>query len=78
MVSSRSISGCSASSGRVQRDLFFAETGYAENVEHQHAVIGGNRAAALRDDGRMGDLGFVADILDVIDDVVRVFLRACS
>ena len=38
-------------------------------------MIRGDGAAAFRNDRRMRHLGFVADALDVIDDVVRVFLQ---
>ena len=74
-VSRRSISGCSASSGQIERRLRFAESANTEHVEHKHAVVSGHRAPALGDDVRMRNLGLVADALDVIDDVVRVFLE---
>jgi hypothetical protein len=57
------------------RHLLIAEARHAEHVEHEHAVIGHDCATALGDDGRMVDAGFVADRLNVIDDVVRVFLE---
>ena len=49
--------------------------GHAQHAEHQHAVIGDDRAAAFGDDRRMRHAGFVADALHVIDDVVGVFLQ---
>ena len=59
----------------VGRDLFVAEARDAEDVEHQHAVVGDDGAPALRDDRRVRDARFVAHRLDVIDDVVGVLLE---
>ena len=73
------MSGCSASSGMaVVGHRLVAEAGHAEHVEDQHAVVRDDRAAALGDDRRMRHAGLVAHGLDVVDDVVGVFLRACS
>ncbi len=58
-----------------ERDFFFAEVQRAEHVEDQHAVVRGDGAAAFRDDRRMLHADFVAHLLDVIDDVVGVFLQ---
>ena len=70
------MTGCSASSGEMRLgDLLFAEGRDAEDVEDQHAVVGDDRAAALRDDRRMLHAGVVAHRLDVVDDVVGVFLE---
>jgi hypothetical protein len=69
------MSGCSASSGSLADMVRFAEAADAQDVEHQHAVIGGDGAAAFGDDGRVRDFGLVADVLDVVDDVVGVFLE---
>ena len=60
---------------RHRLERIVAESAYAQDVEHQHAVIGGDGAAAFGHDGRMRHFGFVADILDVIDDVVGVLLQ---
>ena len=54
---------------------FLAESAHAQYVEYQHAVIGGDGAPAFGHDGGMRHFGFVADILDVIHNVVRVFLQ---
>ena len=56
-------------------DLLFAEGRHAEDVEDQHAVIRDDRASALGHDRRMLHAGVVAHRLDVVDDVVRVFLE---
>src|SRR5208283_129893 len=55
--------------------LLVAIASHAQDVEHQNAVIGGDGAAALGDDGRVRDLALIADVLDVIDDVVGVLLE---
>ena len=55
--------------------LLVAEARDAEDVEDEHAVVGDDRAAALRDDRRVRHAGFVADRLDVVDDVVGVLLE---
>ena len=52
-----------------------AEAGDAEHVEHQHAVMRDDRAAAFRDDRRVRHLRLVAHGLQVIDDVVGVLLQ---
>jgi hypothetical protein len=57
-------------------DGFAAIAGDAEDVEDQDAVVGGDGAAAFGDDVGVGDFGVVADVLDVVDDVVGVFLEA--
>ncbi len=57
------------------RDVVLAQAGHAQHVEHQHAVVGDDRPAALGEDRRMRHLGVVADALDVEDDVVGVFLE---
>ena len=60
---------------RRRRHRLLAEAAGAEHVEDEQRVVGGDRPAALRDDGRMGDLLFVAHLLDVVHDVVRVLLQ---
>ena len=70
------MSGCSASSGVIASGIFSspnAETPSTLKIEH--AVVGDDRAAALRHDRRMLHAGVVADRLDVVDDVVGVFLE---
>ena len=59
----------------LRREFVVAEAGHAQNVEHQHAVIRGDGAPAFGNDGGMRHFGFVAHVLDVIDDVVGVFLQ---
>ena len=49
--------------------------GDAEDVEDEQAVVGDDGAAALRDDRRVRHAGLVAHRLQVIDDVVGVFLE---
>ncbi len=56
-------------------DFFLAEPDRAQHVEDQHAVVGRHGAPAFRDDGRMGHARLVAHRLDVIHDVVGVFLQ---
>ena len=73
-----SISGCSASSAKLRRHAVLALLGNAEHAEHQHAVIRHHGPAAFGNDRRMLDAGVVARALDVIDDVVGVFLQRCS
>ncbi len=51
------------------------ELGHAEHVDHQHRVVRRDRAARLADDVRVRDLVGVADLLDRVDDVVRVLLH---
>ena len=58
-----------------RRHLLLAESDRPQHVEDQHAVVGGHRATALGHDGRMFDARIVAHRLDVIDDVVGVFLQ---
>ena len=70
------MTGCSASSGLIDvRNLLFAERRHAEHVEDQHAVVRDDRAAAFRHDRRVLHARVVAHRLDVIDDVVGVFLE---
>ena len=38
-------------------------------------MIGGNRAATFRDDGGVRHVGFIANVLYVINNIVRVFLQ---
>ena len=57
------------------RDLLLPEGGNAEHVEDEHAVIRDDRPTALRHDRRMLHAGVVAHCLDVVDDVVGVFLE---
>ena len=57
------------------RDLLLAERRHAEHVEDEDAVVRDDRAPALRHDRRMLDPGVVAHRLDVVDDVVGVFLE---
>ncbi len=47
----------------------------AENLHNQHAVMGDNCAATLADDVRVRHFLGVADIGDVINDVVGIFLE---
>ena len=47
----------------------------AEHLDDQHAVVGDDGAAAFADDVRVRHLLGVADVGDVIDDVVGVFLQ---
>ncbi len=47
----------------------------AERVEHQHAVVRGDRAARLADDHRVGQAARIADAGDAVDDVVRVLAQ---
>ena len=55
------MSGCSCSScGADVLDLLLAEPGHAQDVEHQHAVVRGDRAPALRHDRRVLHAGIVA------------------
>ncbi len=61
--------------GRLLRHIRFAHSSHAQNVEHQHAVVGGDGAAAFRDDGGMRHADLVADVLHVVDDVVGVLLQ---
>ena len=61
--------------GKFGDGIALAESGDAQNVEHQHAVIGGDGAAAFGNDDGMRDFGFVADVLNVMHDVVGVFLQ---
>src|SRR5208282_6771151 len=58
-----------------RRESIVAESADAQYVEYQHAVISGDGSSALGHDGGMRNLGFVADVLDVINDVVGVFLQ---
>ena len=70
------MSGCSASSGVIASGIFsVAEAGHAEHVEDEHAVVRDDRAAALGDDRRVRHARVVAHRLDVVDDVVGVFLE---
>ena len=59
----------------VLRHVLLAEPGDAQDVEDEDAVVRDDRAAALGDDGRVFHAGVVADRLDVVDDVVGVFLE---
>ena len=69
------MSGCSASAETSGRHVGFPHARHAQYVEHEHAVIGGDGAPALGDDCRMRDSYFVAHVLNVIDDIVGVFLQ---
>ena len=62
---------------RVRRagHLLVAEAGDAEHVEHEHAVVGDDGAAALGHDRRVRNARLVAHGLDVVDDVVGVLLE---
>ncbi len=60
---------------RHRRESIFPETAHPQYIEHQDAVICGDGAPAFGHDGRMRHFGFVAHVLDVIHDVVRVFLQ---
>ena len=64
--------------GDLRRRLVAVEVGDAEHVEDQHAVIGDHGPARFGDDRRVRHAGLVADALDAEDDVVGVFLQACS
>ena len=61
--------------GNVGGDLAIAEAGYTQDVEQKNAVIRGDGTAAFRNDGRVRDLGFVTDILNVVHHVVGVLLQ---
>ena len=61
--------------GRFAGHVAFAQARHAQHVEHQRAVIGDDRPAAFGNDRRMRHAGIVADALDVVDDVVGVFLQ---
>ncbi len=58
-----------------RRKLRLAESADSKNVEHEHAVVSRNRSSALRDDVRVRHFRFIADTLDVVDDVARIFLE---
>ena len=62
--------------GDLRQGVVIAETGDAQHVEDEHAMIGGYGAAALRHDGGVRYLGFIAHALDVVDNVVGVFLQS--
>ena len=74
----RSVIGCGRIVGDLRRRLVLVEVGNAEHVEDEHAVVGDHGPARLGEDRRVRDLGLVADVLDAEDDVVGVFLQACS
>ena len=46
-------SGCSASGGNLRRHAVLALLGNTQHAEHEHAVIGHDRAAAFRNNRRM-------------------------
>ena len=52
-----------------------AEAGDAEDVEDQHAMISRDGAAAFGNDDGMRHLCFVADVLNMMHDVVGVLLQ---
>src|SRR3954454_16293803 len=58
-----------------RREFSFSETTNSKNVEDEDAVVGGNGPSALRDDVRMSHIAFVADALDVINDVASILLK---
>ena len=60
---------------RCRRHDFVAECRHIQHVEDEKAVVGDGRASALRDDVGMRHFGLVAHGLDVIHDVVRIFLK---
>ena len=60
---------------KLVRDGFLAKPGNAQDAKDQHAVIGDHGASAFGNDFRMGHLDFIAHALNVIDDVVGVFLE---
>ena len=57
------------------RHALLAELRHAEHVEHEQAVVRGNRAAALGHDRRVRHAGLVADLLQVVHHVVGVLLQ---
>ena len=59
---------------QLRRDVR-VELGHAEDVDDEHRVVRGDRAARLADDVRVRHLVGVADLLDRVDDVVRVLLH---
>src|SRR6185437_14713786 len=61
--------------GNAGGEILLAEAADTEDVKHKQAVIRGDRAAALGDDGGMRDFALVADVLDVVDDVAGVFFE---
>ena len=58
-----------------RREGILAESAHAQHVEHQHAMIGGDGPPAFGNDGGVRYLSFVANVLDVIDHIVSVFLQ---
>jgi hypothetical protein len=83
LFSLASFCGCRAVRGRARVRLSPYCSGVAgpdffdraEDLDDEHAVMRDDGAAALADDGRMRHFLRVADIGDVINDVVRVFLE---
>ncbi len=51
------------------------EFGGTQNVEHQQAVVGGDRAPRLAHDHRVRHVACVADALDAVHHVARVFVE---
>ena len=60
---------------RERRRHLRLELGHAEDVDDEHGVVRGDRAARLADDVRVRDLIGVADLLDREHHVVRVLLH---
>src|SRR5581483_10717986 len=60
--------------GDSRRKIFLAESADAQNVEHEHAMIRRYSSTAFRNDRRMRNFGLVADVLNVVNNIARVFL----
>src|SRR5579872_1020963 len=60
---------------RNRRHRIVAKAAYAQNVKNQNAVVGRDGAAAFGNDGRVWDVGFLAHVLNVVNDVVGIFLQ---
>ena len=55
--------------------LFIALARHPEHAEDEHRVIGGDRAAAFGNDVRVWHTRVIAHRLDVVNDIVSVFLQ---
>ena len=60
---------------RARNIVLVSLLGHAQHAEDQHAVIGGDGSAAFREDRGMRHFGFIAHGLQVIHDVVGIFLQ---
>src|SRR6185312_478837 len=61
--------------GNAGGEIFLTESADAEHVENKQAMISGDSPAALGNDAGMRNFAFVADVLDVIDDIAGVFFE---